>query len=102
MTVLVDRRIKSPMYSSEEESKQAAKNHWHVTEIDTDQPDNQCWREWWDSKGLGKGHIQWRSTCVAKGSPDPFKPKSQFNVEFHLKGVVYHLQFSLAPTGPNK
>lgn len=104
MTVLVN-KIKTPrMYESDAEGKQAKKNHWYVTEIGTDQPTDQCWREWWESKGLGEGneHIKWRSTCVAKGSPDPFKPNSQFNVEFHIKGVVYHLQFNLAPTGPNK
>ncbi len=102
MSVLVDKRMKSPMYSSSEEGKQAKKNHWYVTEIGTDQPKNQCWREWWDSKGLGKGHIKWRSTCVAMGAPDPFRPKSQFKVEFHLNGAVYNLQFRLAPVGPNK
>ncbi|CAI1573803.1 hypothetical protein [Serratia proteamaculans] len=104
MTILVEKRMKSPMYKPRELGQRARRNHWYVTEIDKNQPKNQIWKEWWISKGLGEGneHIKWRSTCVVEGSPDPYNPKSQFEVEFHFKGVVYHLQFNLAPTGPNK
>ncbi|WP_459175768.1 hypothetical protein [Ewingella americana] len=91
------------MYGTLEISKQSRLNHWYVRETDSDQPDNWSWREWWESKSLGQGHIKWRSTCIALNCPDPFKPVLGFKVDFAAPaGKTYQLEFTLVPTGANK
>lgn len=101
--MLINKRKKSPMYDTKEEGKQAKKNHWYVREIGSDQPTEQSWRAWWESRLLGKAHIKWRSTCIAMNCPNPFKPPYSFEVEFLApNGKIYELEFKLAPFGPNK
>lgn len=101
--MLIEKRLSSPMYSSEEMSEQSKKNNWYVKEKGSDQPGDQSWRAWWESRKLGKGHIKWRSTCIARNAPDPFNPPVSFEVDFQAPdGKLYHLEFKLAPHGPNK
>ncbi|MCP1114434.1 hypothetical protein M6B24_14460 [Enterobacter bugandensis] len=101
--MLIEERLRSPMYSSEEKSAQSKKNNWYVREKGSDQQSDQSWRAWWDSRKLGKGHIKWRSTCIARNAPDPFNPPGSFEVDFQAPdGKLYHLEFKLAPRGPNK
>lgn len=64
--MLIDKLKSSPMYPTAEMGKQSKKNHWYVREKGSDQPQDQTWRAWWESRSLGKGHINWRSTCVAE------------------------------------
>lgn len=101
--MLIDKRLSSPMYKTVEMAKQSKMNHWYVREKGSDQPHDQSWRAWWESRSLGKGHIKWRSTCVARNAPDPFNPPSSFEVDFQAPdGKLYKLEFKLAPHGPNK
>ncbi len=93
--MLINEKLPSPLYNAEN-GKQAARNRWHVREIGSDQPRDQSWRAWWESKSLGKGHIIWRSTCIYKNAPDPFNPPQHFEVDFSYKGTLYHLQFDFA------
>ena len=101
--MLIDKLKSSPMYPTAEMGKQSKKNHWYVREKGSDQPQDQTWRAWWESRSLGKGHINWRSTCVAENVLDPFNPPSRFEVDFKAPdGSIYNLEFALAPHGQNK
>lgn len=101
--MLINKKLKSPMYDTPEKGKQAKLNHWYVREIGSDRPRDWSWKEWWESNLLGSDHIAWRSTCIAKNCPNPFKPVQSFKVDFAAPdGKTYHLEFKLAPTGPNK
>lgn len=104
--MLIDKKLPTPMYPTDEMGRRSKKNHWFVKEKGSDQPNDQSWYDWWKSRslGLGKnGHIAWRSTCIAKNAPDPFNPPDSFEVDFQAPdGKLYHLEFKLAPHGPNK
>jgi hypothetical protein len=101
--MLIDKRLSSPMYSTAEMGKRAKRNQWFVREKDSDQPQDQSWYAWWKSRSLGKGHIPWRSTCIALNVPDPFNPPDSFEVDFQAPdGVRYILEFKLAPHRPNR
>ncbi|EOU9520755.1 hypothetical protein [Cronobacter turicensis] len=101
--MLIDKLLSSPMYPTPEMSKQSKKNNWYVREKGSDQPYDQSWRAWWESRLLGDAHIKWRSTCIARNAPDPFNPPRAFDVDFKAPdGKIYHLEFTLAPHGPNK
>lgn len=94
------------MYPSDEMGRRAKRNHWFVREKGSDQPNDQSWYDWWKSRSLGlgtNGHIAWRSTCIVLNAPDPFNPPDSFEVNFKAPdGKLYHLEFKLAPHGPNK
>lgn len=104
--MLIDKKLPSPMYPTVEMGKRSKRNHWFVREKGSDQPRDQSWYDWWKSRSLGEGkngHIQWRSTCVARNVPDPFSPPSSFEVDFKAPdGMIYLLEFTLAPHGPNR
>lgn len=104
--MLINKKLMSPMYPSEEMSKRSKRNNWFVREKGSDQPYDQSWCDWWKSRSLGSGkngHIAWRSTCIARNAPDPFNPPDSFEVDFQAPdGKLYHLEFKLAPHGPNK
>lgn len=104
--MLIEKKLTSPMYSTDEMGKRSKRNRWYVREKGSDQPQDQSWYDWWKSRSLGEGkngHIVWRSTCIAMNAPDPFNPPDSFEVDFKAPdGKLYRLEFKLVQDGPNK